>query len=104
MRDFLPKPARTIIFGETSPVRGEWKIMWRQKERALKIRMGAMVDKLNAKAQTLEPLTEGDYVNIQNQYGNHPSRWDKTCVLLHVGEHDTYMAKFHESRRLTARD
>ena len=66
--------------------------------------MGAMVDKINAKAHTLEPLTVGDHVHVQNQYGNHPSRWDKTGVIVHVGEHDKYMVRVHGSRRVTARN
>ena len=53
MRDFLLKPSRTTIFGETSTVREELNLMWRQKEESLKRRMGAMVDKINAMAHSL---------------------------------------------------
>ena len=62
------------IFDESSPVRDEWKLMWRQREVALKKRMGAMVDRINAKAHNLEPLAVGDSVYIQNQHGSHPTR------------------------------
>ena len=78
--------------------------MWRQKEKALKRRMSAMVDKLNTKAHTLEPLKVGDHVHVQNQYGNHPSRWDKTGVIVHAGDYDKYMVRVHGSRRVTARN
>ena len=86
LRDFLPIPPRTSIFDAASPVREEWKTMWRSKEEALRRRMGAMVDKINAKAHDLKPLAVGDQVHIQNQYGNHPTRWDKTGIVMQVGE------------------
>ena len=66
--------------------------------------MGAMVDKLNTKAHTLQPLKVGDHVHVQNQYGNHPSRWDKTGVIVHAGDYDKYMVRVHGSRRVTARN
>ena len=92
------------IFDESSPVREEWKLMWCQREEALKKRMGAMVDRINAKAHSLEPLKVGDSVYIQNQHGSHPTRWDKTGVITQVGQHDQYMVRVHGSRRLTARN
>ena len=63
-----------------------------------------MVDKMNAKAYDLKPLAVGDQVHIQNQYGNHPTRWDKTGIVMQVGEHDKYMVRVHGSRRVTARN
>ena len=63
-----------------------------------------MVDKINANAHQLEPLAEGDHVHIQNQHGNHPTRWDKTGVVMKVGEHDKYLVRVHGSRRVTARN
>ena len=104
LRDFLPIPPRTSIFDTASPVREEWKTIWRTKEDALRRRMGAMVDKINTKAHELEPLIVGDQVYIQNQYGNHPTRWDKTGVVMQVGEHDKYMVRVHGSGRVTARN
>ena len=104
LRDFLPLPPRMTIFDESSPVREEWKLMWCQREEALKKRMGAMVDRINAKAHSLEPLKVGDSVHIQNQHGSHPTRWDKTGVITQVGQHDQYMVRVHGSRRLTARN
>ena len=63
-----------------------------------------MVDKINAKAHELEPLIVGDQVHIQNQYGSHLTRWDKTGVVMQVGEHDKYMVRVHGSGRVTARN
>ena len=78
--------------------------MWKSKEDALSRRVGVMVDKINAKANELEPLIVGNQVHIQNQYGNHPTRWDKTGVVMQVGEHDKYMIKVHGSGRVNARN
>ena len=77
--------------------------MWRSKEDALRRRMGAMLEKINAKAHELEPLIVGDQVHIQNQYSNHPTRLDKTGVVMQVGEHDKYMVRVHGLGRVTAR-
>ena len=97
LRDFLPLPPRMTIFDESSPVKDEWKLMWRQREVALKKRMGAVDDRINAKAHNLEPLAVGDSVYIQNQHSSHPTRWDKTGVITQVGHHDQYMVKVHGS-------
>ena len=82
LRDFLPIPPLTTIFDSASPVREEWKSMWQGKEEVLKRRMGAMVDQMNAKAHELKPLAVGDQVHIQNQYGNHPTRSNKTGEIM----------------------
>ena len=104
LRDFLPIPPLTTIFDNASPVREEWKSMWQGKEEVLKRRMGAMVDQMNAKAHELKPLAVGDHVHIQNQSGNHPTRWNKTGEIMQVGEHDKYMIRVHGSRRITVRN
>ena len=104
LRDFLPLPPKMTVFDESSPVRKEWKSMWHKREDALKNRMGAMVDRINSRAHNLEPLRVGDFVHIQNQYGNNPTRWDKTGVITEVRQYDQYMIRVHGSRRLTARN
>ena len=38
LRDFLPIPPLTTVFDSKSPVRQEWKDMWKHKEDALKRR------------------------------------------------------------------
>ena len=47
-----------------------------------------MVDKINARAHDSKPLEVGDQVHVKNQYGNQPTRWDKTGVVMQVGEYD----------------
>ena len=78
--------------------------MWRQREVALKKRMGAMIDRIDTKAHSLEPLKVGNSVYIQNQHGSHPTRWDKMGVITQVGQHDQYLVRVHGLRRLTARN
>ena len=43
-------------------------------------------------------------MQVQNQVGNHPSRWDITGTVVEVKEHDQYVVKVHGSGRLTARN
>ena len=78
--------------------------MWGSKKDALRRRIGAMVDKINAKDHELEPLIVGDQVHIQNQYGNHPKRWDKIGLVMQVSEHDKYMVRVYGLGRVTARN
>ena len=46
----------------------------------------------------------GDSVLIQNQVGNHPSRWDITGVVVEVRDHDQYIVKVDGSGRMTIRN
>ena len=52
----------------------------------------------------LQKLMVHDTVQIQNQVGNHPSRWDVTGTIVEVRPYDQYVIKVHGSGRLTARN
>ena len=43
-------------------------------------------------------------MQVQNQVGNYPSRWDITGTVVEVREHDQYIVKVHGSERLTTRN
>ena len=45
-----------------------------------------------------------DTVQVQNQVGNYPSRWDITGIVVEVKPHDQYVIKVHGSGRLTTRN
>ena len=45
-----------------------------------------------------------DTVQVQNQVGNHPSRWDITGVIVETRPFDQYVVKIHGSGRLTTRN
>ena len=56
------------------------------------------------KTSNLHPLSVGDVCRVQNQTGHHPTKWDKTGVVVQVNEHDQYLIKMHGSGRVTLRN
>ena len=93
-----------MVFDESSPVAEDWKKMWRDKEQALRARLGKYSDKLDTKGRNLEPLQVGDTVRVQNQCGNYPRKWDRTGIIVRVCEFDMYLVRMDGSRQLTARN
>ena len=107
LRDTLPHPysRQQNIISNDSPVDRKWLEMWRDREQAMRIRMGVMVDKIDAKGHDLAPLEVGDRVRVQNQTGNHKTRWDRTGVVMEVDlQYDQYVVKMDGSRRTTTRN
>ena len=52
----------------------------------------------------LPPLRVGDHVRIQNQTGLHPTKWDKTGVVIQVRQFDQYNVRIDGSSRVTLRN
>ena len=44
------------MISNDSPADKRWLAMWSEKEQAMRVRMGDMVDKIDAKAHDLAPL------------------------------------------------
>ena len=99
-----PIPRQTTIFDDSSPVSPVWKDMWSAKENALRQRLATQVESLEAHSHDLKPLVVGDPVRVQNQHGPHSKKWDRTGVIMQVGEHDQYIVRMDGSRRLTLRN
>ena len=108
LRDTLPLkppiPRGTTVFDHDSTVSRVWKDAWSAKEHALKTRLARQVEKLEAGSHELKPLHVGDTVRVQNQTGNHPNKWDKTGIVVQVGDNDQYIVMVDGSRRLTLRN
>jgi len=108
LRDTLPLkppiPRGTTVFDHDSAVSRVWKDVWSAKEHALKVRLARQVEKLEAGSHELTPLHVGDTVRIQNQTGNHPTKWDKTGTVVQVGDNDQCIVMVDGSRRLTLRN
>ena len=108
LRDSLPLrppiPFRTTIFDPDSAVSRVWKDAWSAKEHALKTRLARQVEKLEIGSHALKPLEIGDTVRLQNQAGNHPTKWDKTGAVVQIGDNDQYIVMVDGSRRLTLRN
>ena len=104
LRDALPFPPMTNVFERSSLVADPWKDMWAHKELALKARLGTQVDRLDARGRDLPPLQIGDRCRIQNQYGNHPGKWDRTGQVVQAKGHDQYVVRVDGSGRVTIRN
>jgi len=99
-----PIPRNTIVFDDCSPVSRVWKDVWLAKEHALKSRLAKQTERLEEGARELKPLSVGDTVRVQNQTGSHPNKWDKTGIVVQVGENNKYLVRIDGSRRLTLRN
>ena len=108
LRDTLPLqppiPRRTTVFDDDSVVSPVWKNVWSAKEHALKARLARQVEKLGDGSHELRPLQVGDTVRLQNQSGTHPKKWDKTGIVMQIGDNDQYIVRVDGSRRLTLRN
>ena len=98
LRDFLPAPLRRYT------PQPQWVLLRDDRERALRKRALRNMEHLTHGTRSLPPLEVHDAVQVQNQVGNHPSRWDITGTVVEVKEHDQYVIKVHGSGRLTTRN
>ena len=65
------------------PIRRTWRVTWRAKKDALRLRAGRNNAALHTNSRLLRALHCGNRVFLQNQTGNHPRKWDK--VVSHRG-------------------
>ena len=98
LRDFLPAPLSRY---KPHP---RWLLLQEDRENALRKRALRNMEKLQRGTRKLEPLLVGDYVQVQNQVGCKPSKWDITGVVVEAGNHDQYTVKIHGSGRITLRN
>ena len=89
----------------TNPsIRPTWRDAWNKKEEAMLTRFSRSSERLNRSSRQLQPLIVGDHVLIQNQHGNHPTKWDRSGVVVEAKDHDQYVVKVDGSRRVTLRN
>ena len=98
LRDFLPSPQTRL---KPQP---EWIQLREDREKALAKRAISNMERLDQNTRALPRLAVGDSVLVQNQVGNHPSRWDITGVVVEAREHDQYVVKVDGSGRMTLRN
>ena len=98
LKDFLPAPLRRY---KPQP---QWLMLREDREKALRKRALQNTERLAVGTKKLQALQVQDTVQVQNQVGNHPSRWDITGVVVEVRDFDQYMIKIHGSGRLTTRN
>ena len=93
IRDHLPRHDREL--------RKEWTAIDDAREVALAKRAAKEVP---TTGKPLEPLDIGDSVQIQNQSGNHPTKWHNTGIISECLPNRQYRVIVDGSRRLTLRN
>ncbi|CAB4039373.1 translation initiation factor IF-2-like [Paramuricea clavata] len=98
IKDFIPiLPGRYIphpTCGDTLSAR----------EQALRNCHMQASERWSEHTKRLPPLKVGDHVHIQNQTGPHPTKWDKTGVIVEVRQFDQYIVRVDGSGRVTMRN
>jgi len=83
--------------------------VWRAQRDAREVGMAKLkvenLAKLNARPhKTLTPLNVGQTVNVQNQTGPKPLRWERTGVIVETLPHRQYQIRMDGSGRVTLRN
>ena len=82
----------------------DWCVSQELRERLLAKSREEDGEKLARNTKQLAELPVGTHVVIQNQTGRHPTKWDKTGVIVEVRPHSQLVIKVDGSRRLTLRN
>ena len=98
IRDFIP-----IHPGKYQP-HPTWSDTLLCREAALRNRHMRAAERLSEHTRPLPPLSVGDCVRIQNQVGPHPTKWDKTGIIVEVRQFDQYVVRVDGSGRVTLRN
>ena len=98
IRDFIPvHPGRYL----PHPT---WRETLVAREEALKNRHQKVCERLTEHTRQLPQLKVGDSVRIQNQSGPHPTKWDRTGIVVEVRQFDQYVVRVDGSGRVTLRN
>ena len=61
-------------------------------------------ERLSEHTRVLPPLVIGNCVRMQNMVGPHPTKWDRTGVVVEVRQFDQYVVRVDGSGRVTLRN
>ena len=70
-----------------------WRETLAAREETLRNRHIKIAERLSEHTCHLTPLVVGDHVRIQNQTGPHPTKWDKTGIVIAVRQFDQYVVR-----------
>ena len=98
IRDFIP-----IHPGKYLP-HPTWNDTLSAREEALRLRHHKISERLSQHVQHLPPLKVGDHVRLQNQTGPHPTKWDRTGIVIEIRQFDQYVIRVDGSGRVTLRN
>ena len=85
-------------------MRKEWRFDREMREQALAVKFAEIEKNLGGGARDLPNLEVGDMVQIQNQRGNNPKRWNKSGKIVEKLDFDQYLVKVDGGGRLTRRN
>ena len=95
------RPIRDHLPRHDLKLRPEWNAIAESRENALAKRV--LIPDHNSRNE-LTPLNLGDSVQIQNQAGNHPGKWNSTGIISGVLPNRQYQVLTDGSRRVTLRN
>ena len=98
LKDHLPSTTENL------KVRKEWRFDREMREQALAVKFARIERDMSGGARNLTSLEVGDIVQIQDQRGNTPRRWNKSGRIVEKLEFDQYLVKVDGSGRLTRRN
>ena len=86
-----------------SPVSNYWNHILAGRELGASKKLVRTIDRYDEHTRTLAPISVGDMVQVQNQEGNYPLRWDKSGIVVERLEHGQYLVKYDGSGRILLR-
>ena len=95
IRDPIP-----ILPGRYSP-HNTWRETQVNREKALAKRHAQEREKWSEHTRALPQLAIRDHVYLQNLVGNHPTRWERTGVVVEVRQFHQYVIRLDGSGRIT---
>ena len=98
IRDFIPVPPGQYLPHWT------WRETLQAREDALRIRHMRAHERLSEHPRVLPPLFIGNCVRLQNLVGPHPTKWDRTGIMVEVRQYDQYVIRVDGSGRVTLRN
>ncbi|XP_064403496.1 coiled-coil and C2 domain-containing protein 1-like [Halichondria panicea] len=90
-KDLIP-----ILPGKYRP-QSTWRDTLNLREEALRKRHLIQQEKWSEHTKPLTPLRVGDTVRIQNQTGHHPTKWDRTGIVIEVRQFHQYLIRIDGS-------
>ena len=98
LRDHLPMPREFL------QQRKEWILLKAEREKALSTKYGKLQEELERHSHPLKDLPVGSIVQVQNQKGNDPLRWDRSGTVVESLGNQQYSVKMDGSGRVTLRN
>ena len=110
LRDALPsspttwEPSTMSYHDRYGPQSKVWREIKHARELAHARKQAKVIERYDANAKPLMPLSVGDSVSVQNQTGTKPLRWDRTGVVVERLQHRQYLIKADGSGRTLLRN